>query len=178
MSVTPISFSHTRQAHVVQPSVTEAPQARIYLRFIPTIAGKREKIEVATAGISTPSFVDMTPLERIKWMAKNDLEKLAVFVAGLMSAIYLILLSIWTISPYGVRLFSMSAFADETPPVTKNTLPVDFFTGALLGFVGASLLAAILVWMVSKNDKKSSQGFEVVKGVGVGALGFIAGKKV
>jgi hypothetical protein len=121
-------------------------------------------------------FINLNPLKRVLWLFWNEPWKLALLIFTGSAALYAIMMSIGSIIPYISRIISIGAFADESN-TRLNSQASDPTQFVLLGLLGLITLAAIGLWIASKEAKKSAQGYEFVKGVGVAIVGFAVGKK-
>ena len=123
------------------------------------------------------SFASLSPLERVSWLAKNKFGDFALLVASCAMGLYFIVNFASLLLRESFNLIFPGAAADENslkalPPAVYDVVGI-----VLLAFVGIALLGGIFVWATSKDNKKSNQGFEIVKSLGVGALGYFAGRK-
>jgi hypothetical protein len=121
-------------------------------------------------------FVNLTPFGRITWLLRNEVWKLLLLIFCGSAALYAIFMSIIVLLPYIARLASLRALAAE-PQAQLSASSADPIQWGLFGLLGVITCSGIWLWITSREEKKSTQGFDLVKTVGAALAGFLVGKK-
>lgn len=120
-------------------------------------------------------FFRLGPWGRIRWLYSNDIPKFILFASATALGIYFIGRFFAYILYYLGNSVLNNAHADEAASHASSRSLSDPLTLTCLAFAGIALLSGVFMW-IRGNDKRSVQGFELVKGIGSGAFGFLAGK--
>jgi hypothetical protein len=167
MPNTSVSFSESRVA--IFPTMSDTKMDGIYIDSYTDMAIGRL--------VRKDGFVSLTSGQRVAWLYRNDKYKLIILIVSSGFAAYFILTAAFVFWEHFKNLSSLAANAAEEPTTHPFLASADPVQWGILLLIGVITVASIRMWMSNGDEKKSNQGFDLVKMMFTAGLGFVVGKR-